>query len=230
MLRRYIAMAGAGMLVLGATATPALANSQPNKGQCIAELARAGLIGPGSNPGHANIIVGTDGDDTFDPALFTDGPDLVCGFGGNDTLTSLGLGDVFLGGQGDERVDSLDGGTFYGGDGNDSLNFLNDGTFFGGDGQDSIGFLRMGTFNGDAGNDSVGFLQPTAGVGPAIFNGGDGNDTVSTMGRRRSTDVGPTFDGGAGDDLVIFLRSGVFNGGPGTDSVAVNQGGTFNQD
>ncbi len=203
MLRRCMLMAGAGMLVLGATATPTLAAPQPNRGQCNSELARAGLIGRDTNPGHANVIVGTEGDDTFTEAQLTEGVDLICGFGGADRVeATLGSGDVFLGGEGNDSVNTMDGGTFEGGEGIDSVDFMNGGTFNGGAGNDAVAFLRGGTFNGGEGDDEVIFLE----------------------------NEGTTFNGGPGNDSVFLQFAGTFNGGPGNDTVFVPIGGTFNQD
>ena len=44
--------------------------------------------------------------------------DLVCGFDGEDTIDALGVGDVFIGGKGDDYV-VRNMGTVHGGDGND---------------------------------------------------------------------------------------------------------------
>jgi Ca2+-binding RTX toxin-like protein len=241
MLRRCILIAGAGILVLGATATPASAQAKPNKGRCISELAKAGLIGRDTNPGQANIIVGTEGDDTFVVGQFTEGVDLVCGFGGNDrvydadpSVVLMGPGDVFLGGDGNDSVflQLSEGAIFVGGAGNDSVGQNRGGTVIGGDGNDTVLFNDQGTFDGGAGNDEVHFLtEGFAGhEGPSIFNGGDGDDHVRFLGNFGSSAVGPTFNGDAGNDSVGFMQSGVFNGGPGDDSVQFSMGGTFNQD
>ena len=70
---------------------------------------------------------GTEGFDSFYfPA--TAGPDVFCGFGGDDEAAVLEAGDIFLGGEGNDVVISNFGGTFYGGAGNDTV-FSGNGTF-----------------------------------------------------------------------------------------------------
>jgi hypothetical protein len=65
-------------------------------------------------------------------------PTFFCNFGGDDSIRSIGEGDIFLGGEGNELIhDISSGATFYGGEGNDSLDF-NSGTFYGGPGDDTV--------------------------------------------------------------------------------------------
>jgi hypothetical protein len=72
-------------------------------------------------------------------------------------------------------------------------------------GNDSV-FRNFGIFNGGEGNDSVSDNRP-----PGTFNGGPGNDHVN--------ENNGTFFGEAGDDSV-GLNPGIFNGGDGIDTVA----------
>lgn len=213
--RSVLCLIGSGSLLLGLAASPASA-APSGKAGCISELAQAGLIGPEVNPGRANIVAGTEGDDVFD-SMLTEGVDVICGFEGNDSIFILDAGDVFLGGDGHDVV-SNNHGTFIGGEGNDQTggnfgifdggpgddmvnnNYLG-GVFHGSDGNDGVTFIRGGTFNGDAGDDSA-FIIERRGV----FNGGEGNDTVT-----------------------VLRSGGTFNGGPGDDTVVNNLGGTFNQ-
>lgn len=115
---------------------------------CKQQLAAAGL----SEPANANFILGTPGDDDF-AGQTTGGNDVICGFAGNDVAHGLRAGDIFLGGDGNDHVPVLEGGTFNGGDGNDSVFLLFDGTFNGGAGNDSVHELMGGTFNGGEGCD-----------------------------------------------------------------------------
>lgn len=47
---------------------------------------------------------------------------MFCGFGGDDYIYKLDEGDVFIGGEGTDRVrDILGTATFYGGEGNDEV-------------------------------------------------------------------------------------------------------------
>jgi hypothetical protein len=69
------------------------------------------------NPSGYTFVGGTDDSDVFDRAA-TAGPDVFCGFGGNDPTTKVDEGDIFLGGAGNDQVAYNDG-TFYGGAGED---------------------------------------------------------------------------------------------------------------
>ncbi len=179
MTRRFTKLLAGSALLMALTAPPAHAAPQ-DKGRCIAELARAGLVGRDVNPKTANIVTGTEGDDDLSGQL-TAGPDVVCGFGGNDTIGTLAAPDIFLGGAGFDLVSSLEGGTFNGGPGYDTVAFVDAGTFNGGEGDDVVQFLFGGTFNGGEGDDRVDFL------------------------------IGGTFNGGPGNDTVIFNEGGTFN-------------------
>ena len=201
-------------LVLGA-ATPAMA-ADDARGRCIGEAARAGLIGSEANPGNTNFVGGTEGNDNF-TGRATAGPDVFCGFGGDDRISTLDAGDAFLGGAGDDEVVFLDGGTFDGGAGNDFVSIQFGGTFNGGEGDDRVADQLGGTFDGGAGNDTVDIQSG------GTFNGGEGNDFVSIQ-------FGGTFNGGEGNDFVSIQFGGTFNGGAGDDRVADQLGGTFNQD
>ena len=141
--------------------------------------------------GFTCTVVGTNGPNH----LVGHNGDVVCGLGGNDTLTASGPGTVVLiGGAGNDHLiaskslnshDTLIGDsgsdTLSGGGGNDTLS--------GGPGNDTLsGGTGQITDNGNAGNDHL-----VAGSGTDTLNGGLGNDTLS---------------GGSGQDTL--------NGGPGT--------------
>jgi hypothetical protein len=136
--------------------------------QCRAEAVRT--LQPGFKPSDYTFIGGTAGNDRLN-GLGTDGPDVFCGFGGDD-LMGLAEGDIFLGGAGNDVVD-INYGTFYGGPGDDQVDTINYGTFYGGDGDDSV-FISFGTFYGGPGNDSV--FNNEFGT----FYGGPGDDTVGS--------------------------------------------------
>ena len=147
-----------------------------------------------------NVVVGNNrrADDFTSKA--TAGADVFCGRGGNDSITTLDAGDIFIGGAGDDYVHDFqnNNGTFYGGAGNDYV-FYNNGTFNGGDGNDSVTSFQdtTGTFNGGAGTDYVRSNQGT-------FNGDSGNDSVNTN-----------------------FNFGIFNGGDGVDTIEDNRGGAY---
>lgn len=80
----------------------------------------------GFDPNSFNIVAGTDGHDRFGDDVFTDGPDLICGFDGHDYIyPNLYSGDVFLGGDGSDFIYTMLGGTFYGGNGYDHIGYVN---------------------------------------------------------------------------------------------------------
>ena len=162
-----------------------------------------------------NIVPGTETHDDLS-TLLTTGNDLICGFGGSDFLNSLGEGDVFLGGDGSDKVVSMTGGIFIGDEGSDAVQDLNDGIFNGGRGGDTVCTLSGGIFNGGEGSDLVATLDG------GVFDGGDGQDFVCTL-------SGGIFNGGDGDDLVAILDAGIFNGGDGDDGVLTRNDGTFNE-
>jgi hypothetical protein len=93
--------------------------------RCLAEAVRT--LGPGFNPSDYNFVGGTEGADALSLAP-TAGPDVLCGFGGDDYIPTLVQPDIFLGGAGEDYV-YLNGGTFYGGAGEDSIDTNLGGTF-----------------------------------------------------------------------------------------------------
>lgn len=153
----------------------------PTEQDCRDALMAAGY----GEPDNAVYLLGTDGDDILRPQAGINY--VICGFGGNDSIpdanTSLGGGDIFLGGAGDDSVYVISGGTFIGGDGDDYVDLVYNG----------------GTFNGGSGNDKVGGLLDDGGT----FNGGDGNDYAYLY--------GGTFNGEGGCDN--FGGRGTFNPG-----------------
>jgi Ca2+-binding RTX toxin-like protein len=116
------------------------------------------MLGPSFNPSNYTFHGGTEGDDVF-TGQATAGPDVFCGFGGDDVITTLDAGDIFLGGAGNDSVrDNF--GTAYGQEGADQVvrNFAGS-TFNGGDGNDFV-LNNQGTFNGGPGLDTVGGGNP----------------------------------------------------------------------
>lgn len=200
-----------------------------NEGACVSYAARGGTLvfdpgcraaaaALGLDPAGYTIVLGTEGSDSFD-AQVTGGPDLVCGFGGDDEITNLAPGDVFLGGSGSDFAAYVNAGSsFYGGPGLDFvLGELRGGTVFGGADDDTVDQIASGTFNGEDGDDDVGSMEGGSGT----FNGGAGADHVGNM-------YAGTFNGGIDDDHVGILDGGTFNGEAGADSVGAVTGGTFN--
>ena len=136
-------------MALSGVAQAAKGSNKANA-QCKAEAVRT--LQPGFKPSNYTFIGGTAGNDRLDGLGSTDGPDVFCGFGGDD-LIGLAEGDIFLGGAGNDVVD-VNYGTFYGEEGDDEVDTINYGTFYGEEGDDQV-FINYGTFYGGAGNDSV---------------------------------------------------------------------------
>jgi hypothetical protein len=148
------AMMAAAMALSGvAQAKPTI--EDPADAKCLAEAAKT--LGKGFNPSNYTFHGGTVGEDNFTFEGSADGSDVYCGFGSNDQIDTLNVGDIFLGGAGNDTV-TFNYGTFNGGEGDDSV-LINTSTLNGG-------------FNGGAGDDSVVHNFGT-------FNGGDGTDTVT---------------------------------------------------
>jgi hypothetical protein len=98
-------------------------------GECVAYEASGGAVvhSPcaqaalelGYDPSQYVIRSGTDGDDVSGDIFQS--PELFCGFGGDDWVTGLTAGDVFIGGDGDDFVHLMSGGAFHGGEGTDGV-------------------------------------------------------------------------------------------------------------
>jgi Ca2+-binding RTX toxin-like protein len=130
----------------------------------------------------ANVIAGTDGNDTL---IGTPGDDVICGFGGNDTLIGNGGDDTLIGGDGNDRLEGNDDfDELVGGAGDDLL--------IGGNGDDSLtGGFGTDVLKGDSGNDvadgGFGNDQLEGGPGADHLNGWFGDDLL---------------DGGADSDIL----------------------------
>jgi len=107
-------MLAAAMALSGVAQAKPITNGEADA-KCLAEAVRT--LQPGFKLSGYHFVGGTAGDDFFDRAA-TAGPDVFCGFGGNDSITDVDEGDIFLGGAGNDEVDINDG-TFYGGEGED---------------------------------------------------------------------------------------------------------------
>ncbi|MDV6028998.1 MAG: hypothetical protein F9B45_02590 [Phycisphaera sp. RhM] len=174
--------------------------------------------------GHADFIVGSDGNDTVyagpgDDLISTlDGHDFIEGFSGADNVDAGGGQDIVFGHTQDRDGDDGAKDTIVGGDGDDQI--------WGGYGDDSLG--------GGAGNDRI-----VGEWGNDVIDGGDnddlilagrGNDDVEGGGGNDRIEAGygnDTVSGGGGSDVVLgeqgddSLRGGSGNddlrGGPGLD-------------
>jgi RTX calcium-binding nonapeptide repeat (4 copies) len=124
--------------------------------KCLAEAAKT-VEQPGFNPSNYTFHGGTEDDNNFEGQA-TAGPDVFCGFGGDDFIRTLDEGDIFLGGAGNDTVrDNF--GTAYGQEGDDQVVFNFTGIFYGGAGNDFV-LNNQSTFNGGPGDDTVGGGNP----------------------------------------------------------------------
>ena len=154
-MKRILLLVTVALMLAAAMALSGVAQAAPISDKADAQCLKLAIktLGPSFNPATYNFLGGTDGTDTL-PAG-TAGPDVFCGFGGDDRIARLNVGDIFLGGEGDDcrlrrrRPVIFNYGTFYGGEGNDTVAY-NRGTFYGGPGQfDTVGYNYAGaTFEG----------------------------------------------------------------------------------
>ena len=152
-------------MLAAAMALSGVAQAASPSARCQAEAESLGISGS------YNFIGGNKSANDFTRKA-TEGADVFCGFGGNDSIFRLDEGDIFIGGAGNDEVEEANLGTFYGGAGDDFV------------------YGNLGTFYGGADNDDVVFNNATG-----TFYGGAGNDEVSNI------NFG-TFYGEAGDDFV----------------------------
>lgn len=194
--------------------------------------------------GHGKDVI--HGGDDYDFIEGGEGDDTLHGDAGNDSLYGGSGNDTILGGEGNDRLggnagdDTLDGGDgddrLSGGYGNDVLNggagndelsdaFGDANILNGGEGDDDL--LGEGVLNGGTGDDIL--------RGRGELNGGDGADVLTLHGNdgTGSSVSGQvhTFDGGAGDDLLILTPddlprdSIVAHGGTGADTFVLDYNG-----
>jgi hypothetical protein len=212
-MKRVLLLVTVASMLAAAMALSGVAQAAPISGKDDAQCAKLAIqtLGPGFNPANYTFIGGTEGNDDF-TGQGTAGPDVICGFGGNDRIVwedAVYEGDIFLGGAGTDYV-SNNAGTFYGGADNDGVE-VNSGTFYGQEGTDDV-LINEGTFYGAEDTDLVYTNYGT-------FYGGASNDRVyENMG---------TFYGEEGNDYVDY-NYGTFYGEEGNDSVFENNG-TFVQ-
>ena len=146
-MRRILLLVTVASMLAAALALSGVAQAKPTATsadrQCM-KLAIQTL--PKFKPAHYTFHGGTDDIMVFDD--FTgqgteEGNDVFCGFGGSNGITTLGEGDIFIGGADFDGV-GFNNGTFYGQEGNDFVE-ENRGTFDGGDGTaDRVGVNEVG--------------------------------------------------------------------------------------
>jgi hypothetical protein len=175
-MRRILLLVTVASMLAAAMALSGVAQAKPTATsadrQCM-KLAIQTL--PNFKPAHYTFHGGTDDIMVFDD--FTgqgteEGNDVFCGFGGQNGITTLGEGDIFIGGADFDGV-GFNNGTFYGQEGSDlvSTNEIS-GIFYGGAGDDVVQ-RNEGTFYGQEGNDFVELNIGTE-INIGTFDGGDG--------------------------------------------------------
>ena len=136
LLTALAAMMAAAMALSGVAQAKPITNGKADA-KCLVEAIQT--LGPSFNPGTYNFVGGTEGTDRYDTTIpATADPDVICGFGGDDLVATVAADDIFLGGEGRDRVTRDNFGTVYGGTGDDFVR------------------VNYGTFNGEAGIDDVG--------------------------------------------------------------------------
>ena len=196
-----------GLLLTGVTG--AHAASVSTAGECIRADCSALTTSFAADPGEANqlTIAAGGGGTIFSEVTAPIRTGRFC-IQRAPTVASCGgfPGDVQLG-DGDDQATSSVGGSLIGGAGNDRLE--GGSTMNGGPGSDLLtGTGQPNSFiDGDAGD-------------PDVYNGGDGNDTISY--RSRSTPVRLTIGAGGTEDTLTSIESA--SGGSGNDILSGDAG------
>ena len=156
-MKRILLLVTLALMLAAAMALSGVAQAKPISGKADVQCLQLAIktLGPSFNPGTYNFVGGTAEGEDLDARRTEGQPDVFCGFGGGDSVSTLEAGDIFLGGEGGDLV-IINNGTFYGGAGNDRVDINTGGaTFYGGEGDDSV-TQNNGTFNGGDGTDFVG--------------------------------------------------------------------------
>jgi len=182
----------------------------------------SGLAGPVDG----QFLQGNKGDDNLIGAA---GQDTLLGGQGNDTVLGNNGVDFINGNLGNDNLSGM--GQLFGEDGTDSIfaGSSAPSTVHGGEGDDSIGASALSTANGligartvlfgDGGNDTLTTLSPEH---DELF-GGAGDDSLRST--SASTTNGDLFDGGDGNDSISARAADdTLSGGVGDDSLAGDAG------
>src|SRR5215208_2313032 len=111
-MKRIFMLMALALMVVAAMALSGVAQAASPSSKCQQEAASLNLVG-------YKFIGGGDRKNDDFTRKATEGADVFCGFGGNDSIGTLAEGDIFLGGAGDDYVSNYSSGTFYGGAGAD---------------------------------------------------------------------------------------------------------------
>jgi hypothetical protein len=107
-MRRILMLLTVAAMMVATMALSGVALAKPISDSADAQCAKLAIrtLGPSFNPANYTFVGGTEGNDDFGGKA-TDGPDVFCGFGGDDGISlgfALDEGDIFLGGAGDDFV------------------------------------------------------------------------------------------------------------------------------
>ena len=94
-MKRILLLVTLALMLASAMALSGVAQAA----QCKAEAVRT--LQPGFKPSDYNFVAGTEEANDFDGQA-TAGPDVFCGFGGDDSISTLDAGDIFIGGAGND--------------------------------------------------------------------------------------------------------------------------------
>jgi hypothetical protein len=166
-MKRILLLVTVALMLAAAMALSGVAQAASPSARCQAEAESLGISGS------YKFIGGNKSANDFTRKA-TEGADVFCGFGGNDSIFRLEEGDIFLAGDGLDQVEEANLGTYYGGAGDDFV-YSNVGTFYGGADNDDVVFNNAtGTFYGGAGNDEV------SNINFGTFYGEAGDDFVGS--------------------------------------------------
>jgi Ca2+-binding RTX toxin-like protein len=175
-----------GMIVLPATPVAAATSCLGKPATHVMKPGDAPYNGTAGN----DVVIGTSGADT----IFLDqsgGIDRVCGLGGNDTLSSRGIGGGAEGGTGNDNIVVILSAVGRGGAGNDTVAAYYDGARAEGEsGSDTVHAGIGGNADGGSGDDIVTVAQALTAAG------GSGDDTITNV------EGNPAIDCGSGHDTV----------------------------
>jgi hypothetical protein len=145
-MRRIVLLTTLAAMMAAAMALSGVVQAKPINtkadAKCLAEAAQT-VDQPGFNPSNYTFHGGTEGIDFF--ISNAEQPEVFCGFGGDDFILELDVGDIFLGGEGNDMIQE-NRSTFYGQEGHDRVtNNFPGSTFYGGEGTDEVIFNFPGS-------------------------------------------------------------------------------------
>src|SRR5215217_6588355 len=99
MKKRIVLLTTLAAMLAAAMALSGVAQAGPISGKADVQCLKLAIktLGPSFNPGTYNFVGGAEGNDRYDTTIpATADPDVICGFGGDDLVTTLAADDIFL--------------------------------------------------------------------------------------------------------------------------------------